>query len=545
MTGDPARRPRGHRPTRRAPHPATAGSGPTSRGCGPWPSCWSSSTTPTCPGCTAASSASTSSSSSPASSSPGSSSGSGRPRGRTSLARSTAAGCRRILPAATLVIVVTVRRHLRGARRRLRQPDGRRRPVDGRVPGQRPLRRHRHRLPDRAASRRRRCRTSGRWPSRSSSTWSTRRSSCVAASLRSTVTLRARLVVVLVPVIAGRRSCCRSSRRPVARPRRSSRRSPGPGSWPSAPWWPWPPPRCSASRGRRRHLHLGGPRPPSASAAVAYSAATPYPGTAVALPVVGTALVIAGGTPVPAAGRRMRSCASAPFQWFGRLSYSLYLWHWPILIIAAEAAGREQPPVPPQPRLAAPSPWSPPTPPSDWSRTRSATPGCPRPAAAGSPLGLGARPGRHVPGGGHVALRHAPRPDRPVRGPGRHARLTDGTGRAPAHWRRPADHHAPRRPHPVAGRRPPRLGRTLRPVCWPTLRADLDPRRASSATRRGPTPWSSTATPTRRCGSPSWTASPPAHWRLLILAKGDCPTLDLPVPEPPGYGSARRGLHRL
>ena len=70
-------------------------------------------------------------------------------------------------------------------------------------------------------------------------------------------------------------------------------------------------------------------------AAFVFSSTTAYPGWAVALPVVGTALVIAGGVVKPVFGAesllRLR-----PFQWVGLISYSLYLWHWPILTIAAQ-----------------------------------------------------------------------------------------------------------------------------------------------------------------------------------------------------------------
>ncbi len=75
-----------------------------------------------------------------------------------------------------------------------------------------------------------------------------------------------------------------------------------------------------------------------ALSAVVYNSQTAYPGSAVALPVVGTGLVIAGGT------LALRHGAEAllrlwPFRQLGKLSYSLYLWHWPILILAAESAG--------------------------------------------------------------------------------------------------------------------------------------------------------------------------------------------------------------
>ena len=70
-------------------------------------------------------------------------------------------------------------------------------------------------------------------------------------------------------------------------------------------------------------------------AAFTFSSTTAYPGWAVAVPVVGAALVIAGGVAKPAYGveslLRLR-----PFQWLGLVSYSLYLWHWPVLTIAAQ-----------------------------------------------------------------------------------------------------------------------------------------------------------------------------------------------------------------
>ncbi len=81
-----------------------------------------------------------------------------------------------------------------------------------------------------------------------------------------------------------------------------------------------------------------------AVAACTFDSTTAYPGSLVALPVVGAALIIAGGVAMPRPGAESL-LGLGPFQWLGRRSYSLYLWHWPILILAAERVRKTSLPV--------------------------------------------------------------------------------------------------------------------------------------------------------------------------------------------------------
>ena len=63
-----------------------------------------------------------------------------------------------------------------------------------------------------------------------------------------------------------------------------------------------------------------------------YSGTTPFPGPAALLPCVGAALIIHAGR---GGGSIVHSLlATRPFVYVGLISYSLYLWHWPILVFA-------------------------------------------------------------------------------------------------------------------------------------------------------------------------------------------------------------------
>ncbi|MGH3970351.1 MAG: acyltransferase family protein, partial [Mycobacterium sp.] len=66
--------------------------------------------------------------------------------------------------------------------------------------------------------------------------------------------------------------------------------------------------------------------------------ATPYPGTAALLPVLGSALVLGAGCAAPSQGCG-RILALSPLRALGRLSYSWYLWHWPVLLLAPPLLG--------------------------------------------------------------------------------------------------------------------------------------------------------------------------------------------------------------
>jgi peptidoglycan/LPS O-acetylase OafA/YrhL len=70
-----------------------------------------------------------------------------------------------------------------------------------------------------------------------------------------------------------------------------------------------------------------------------FDEATPFPGTAALAPVIATVLLLASRSnwpPILNVVAKMRVT-----QWLGAISYPLYLWHWPVLVIPAIYLGEE------------------------------------------------------------------------------------------------------------------------------------------------------------------------------------------------------------
>ena len=308
-------------------------SAPTSRACGRSRSSPCSRTTPASR-CAAASSASTSSSSSPASSSPACSSRELDRSGSISWIRFVGRRIRRLLPAAVLVLVATsavvVRSWLPGLRRR---DIGDRR--HGRLgatssTGCSPRREIDYLASDVLP---RPCSTSGRWRSRSSSTSSGR---CCSSCWRCVVRRPSRRVVALALGGAGG-VVVRVVGVVLATPRRSpaffttttriwelgigallavalaGRARPRPRCAGRRPWAGSRSRCCSPSRSGCRE-------------------GIDWPGAWALLPTVPTAVLIWVGWQGPAHGP-VRVLGTAPMVWVGGLSYSIYLWHWPVIIL--------------------------------------------------------------------------------------------------------------------------------------------------------------------------------------------------------------------
>lgn len=74
-----------------------------------------------------------------------------------------------------------------------------------------------------------------------------------------------------------------------------------------------------------------------ATAYLTFSEDSPFPGFLALAPVAGTVLLLEAG----AAGARSKPTALLalpPLRWIGKLSYSLYLWHWPVIVYAGVLA---------------------------------------------------------------------------------------------------------------------------------------------------------------------------------------------------------------
>ena len=75
------------------------------------------------------------------------------------------------------------------------------------------------------------------------------------------------------------------------------------------------------------------------AATVVFDEVTPFPGTAALVPVIATVLLLASRGKWPPFIDRVAT--SRVIQWLGSISYPLYLWHWPLLVIPAIYRGEK------------------------------------------------------------------------------------------------------------------------------------------------------------------------------------------------------------
>jgi peptidoglycan/LPS O-acetylase OafA/YrhL len=73
--------------------------------------------------------------------------------------------------------------------------------------------------------------------------------------------------------------------------------------------------------------------------ALLFTPQTAYPGPATALPVLGAAAMVAFGATASGPARLL---SPRPVQWLGLISYSVYLVHWPLIVIAADRVGLDR-----------------------------------------------------------------------------------------------------------------------------------------------------------------------------------------------------------
>ncbi|MGM1016089.1 MAG: acyltransferase family protein [Actinomycetota bacterium] len=92
-------------------------------------------------------------------------------------------------------------------------------------------------------------------------------------------------------------------------------------------------------RSRWRHLAGFGGLVLILYSALTFDESTPFPGALALVPVTGTALLLAAG-PDTFTGRAL---SWGPLRYIGDISFSLYLWHWPVALAVQQTLSQEAP----------------------------------------------------------------------------------------------------------------------------------------------------------------------------------------------------------